>query len=142
MIVDDRRRRGLCSQPTSLQNQPCTGDEPMPEKKKPSLRATLACAVLLCLSFVASAQQQQATPQTTSPTPTPENPEDATTEIKSFERLEWRSIGPANMGGRIADIEGVAGRPDIVYVATASGGLFKTTNGGGKWTPLFERQGP
>src|SRR5918912_1612374 len=101
-------------------------------------RAALACAASLCLSFAFWAQQQTATPQTS---PTPENPEDATTEIKSFERLEWRNIGPANMGGRIADIEGVPGRPDIVYVATASGGLFKTTNGGVKWTPLFERQG-
>ncbi len=45
------------------------------------------------------------------------------------------------MGGRVADIEGVAGNPNVVYVATASGGLFKTTNGGVRWTPLFERQG-
>ncbi|MDT7689097.1 MAG: hypothetical protein QOE46_1856 [Acidobacteriota bacterium] len=111
----------------------------MPETKSPTLRAALACVVLLCVAMVAAAQQQQqATPQTT---PTPDNPEDATTEIKSFERLEWRNIGPANMGGRIADIEGVAGNPNLVYVATASGGLFKTTNGGVKWTPLFERQG-
>ena len=55
--------------------------------------------------------------------------------------LEWRSIGPANMGGRVADIEGVAGDPNIVYVATASGGLWKTTNGGTTWKPIFERQG-
>jgi photosystem II stability/assembly factor-like uncharacterized protein len=101
-------------------------------------RAALACALVSCMSLAARAQQQTATPQSS---PTPENPEDATTEIKSFERLEWRSIGPANMGGRIADIEGVAGNPSVVYVATASGGLFKTTNGGVRWTPLFERQG-
>jgi photosystem II stability/assembly factor-like uncharacterized protein len=117
----------------------------MPETKSPSLRAALACIVLLCLAFIAAkAQQQQATPQTQTATPqsspTPESPADASTEIKSFERLEWRQIGPANMGGRISDIEGVAGNPNIVYVATASGGLFKTTNGGVKWTPLFERQ--
>ncbi|MDT5296672.1 MAG: hypothetical protein QOJ76_3552, partial [Acidobacteriota bacterium] len=110
----------------------------MPEKNSPCLRAALVCVVLLCLASFASAQQQTATPAAS---PTPENPEDAATEIKSFERLEWRNIGPANMGGRIADIEGVAGNPNIVYVATASGGLFKTTNGGVKWTPLFERQG-
>ena len=45
------------------------------------------------------------------------------------------------MGGRVADVEGVAGNPNVVYVATASGGLFKTTNGGVRWSPLFERQG-
>ncbi|MCA1620765.1 MAG: hypothetical protein LC795_15950 [Acidobacteria bacterium] len=99
-----------------------------------------AAAALVCAAWLAlSAAAQQATP---SPTPTPEQqPEDATTETRVFDRLEWRSIGPANMGGRVADVEGVAGRPEVVYVATASGGLFKTTNGGVRWTPLFERQG-
>ena len=57
-----------------------------------------------------------------------------------FERLEYRSIGPASMGGRITDVEGVAGRPELVYVATASGGLFKTTNGGTTWTPIFDHE--
>jgi photosystem II stability/assembly factor-like uncharacterized protein len=57
-----------------------------------------------------------------------------------FERLEFRSIGPASMGGRITDVEGVAGRPELVYVATASGGLFKTTNAGTTWTPIFDHQ--
>ena len=59
----------------------------------------------------------------------------------AFSRLEWRSIGPAIMGGRIADVEGVPGDPNVVYVASASGGLWKTTNGGVRWTPIFERQG-
>lgn len=61
-------------------------------------------------------------------------------EVKAFERLEWRSIGPANMGGRAADVEGVPGNPNIVYAATGSGGLWKTTNGGMTWKPIFERQ--
>ena len=60
---------------------------------------------------------------------------------EAFGRLEWRSIGPANMGGRIADVEGVPGDPNVVYVASASGGLWKTTNGGVTWKPIFERQG-
>src|SRR5215475_14508639 len=60
---------------------------------------------------------------------------------KATERLEWRSIGPANMGGRTADVEGVPGDTNIDYVATASGGLWKTTNGGVSWKPIFERQG-
>jgi photosystem II stability/assembly factor-like uncharacterized protein len=44
------------------------------------------------------------------------------------------------MGGRIADVEGVSGDPNTVYVATASGGIFKTVDGGINWTPIFERQ--
>jgi photosystem II stability/assembly factor-like uncharacterized protein len=58
----------------------------------------------------------------------------------TMSNLSWRSIGPANMGGRIADVEGVPGNANIVYVATASGGIFKTTNGGMSWTPIFDRQ--
>jgi photosystem II stability/assembly factor-like uncharacterized protein len=57
-----------------------------------------------------------------------------------FDRLEYRSIGPASMGGRITDVEGVPGRPELVYVATASGGLFKTTNAGTTWTPIFDHE--
>lgn len=65
----------------------------------------------------------------------------APAEVKAFERLEWRSIGPSNMGGRAADVEGVPGNPNLVYAATGSGGLWKTTNGGMTWKPIFERQG-
>jgi photosystem II stability/assembly factor-like uncharacterized protein len=67
--------------------------------------------------------------------------QNGTLDTKIFDRLEWRSIGPANMGGRTADVEGVPGNPNIVYVGTASGGVWKTTNGGTTWKPIFERQG-
>ena len=55
-------------------------------------------------------------------------------------RLTFRSIGPANMMGRATDVEGVPGNPDIVYVGTAAGGVWKTTNGGTTWTSLFDAQ--
>lgn len=58
----------------------------------------------------------------------------------ALSNLNWRSIGPANMGGRVADVEGVPGDPNTVYVATGSGGIFKTTDGGISWTPIFDRQ--
>ena len=60
---------------------------------------------------------------------------------EAFSRLEYRSIGPAIMGGRISDVEGVPGDANVVYVASASGGLWKTTNGGITWKPILERQG-
>lgn len=59
---------------------------------------------------------------------------------KWFERLEFRNIGPAIMGGRATDIEGVPGQPGLIYAATGSGGLWKTTNGGVSWKALFERE--
>ncbi|MBI3504697.1 MAG: hypothetical protein HY059_07635 [Proteobacteria bacterium] len=44
--------------------------------------------------------------------------------------FRWRNIGPANMGGRITDVQGIPWPSRTFYVATAGGGLFKTTNAG------------
>ncbi len=44
------------------------------------------------------------------------------------------------MGGRVIDLAVVESRPATLYVATASGGLWKTTNQGTTWTPVFERE--
>ncbi len=52
----------------------------------------------------------------------------------------WRSIGPANMGGRIDDIAVVESNPSTYYVGFATGGLWKTTNNGTTFTPLFDEQ--
>lgn len=57
-----------------------------------------------------------------------------------FDALHFRSIGPAGMGGRVHDIEGVPGNPAVLYVATASGGLWKSVNKGPTWTPIFDDQ--
>ncbi|MFQ5791183.1 MAG: WD40/YVTN/BNR-like repeat-containing protein, partial [Acidobacteriota bacterium] len=54
--------------------------------------------------------------------------------------LRFRSIGPAVMGGRIDDIAVAHDRPWIVYVGSASGGLWKTENNGTTWTPVFDDQ--
>jgi photosystem II stability/assembly factor-like uncharacterized protein len=52
----------------------------------------------------------------------------------------WRSIGPANMGGRIDDIAVVESNPSTYYVGFATGGLWKTTNNGTTFTPVFDEQ--
>lgn len=52
--------------------------------------------------------------------------------------VRWRNIGPASMGGRIVDIEAVERDFATVYVATASGGVFKSVNAGTSWTPIFD----
>ena len=54
--------------------------------------------------------------------------------------LQWRCIGPANMGGRIDDFAVVEKNPHIIYVATASGGVWKTINNGVTWEPIFDDQ--
>jgi len=57
-----------------------------------------------------------------------------------FKDLEWRNIGPANMGGRVTDIVGIPGDPTTYYVAGADGGIFKTINGGVTFDALFTDQ--
>lgn len=49
-----------------------------------------------------------------------------------------RHVGPALTGGRIHDVEALPGDPSTIYVATASGGLWKSTNRGITWTNLWE----
>jgi len=53
----------------------------------------------------------------------------------------WRSIGPANMGGRISDIQALDDDYRVVIVASASGGVWKSTNAGTTWTPIFDTYG-
>ena len=64
----------------------------------------------------------------------------ATLDSSLFSRLEYRSIGPTSMGGRICDVSGIAGDISTVYAASCSGGLWKTINGGVTWKPIFEDQ--
>ncbi|MEL7185417.1 MAG: glycosyl hydrolase [Pseudomonadota bacterium] len=59
----------------------------------------------------------------------------------TFKGLELRSIGPAFMSGRIADIVIDQSNPSTWYVAVGSGNIFKTINAGTTWTPIFDDEG-
>ncbi|MCJ7467097.1 MAG: hypothetical protein MUO53_10435 [Maribacter sp.] len=54
--------------------------------------------------------------------------------------LKPRSIGPGGMSGRVTAIDVVNDHPDVMFVGTASGGLWKSTSGGVKWEPVFEKE--
>ena len=56
------------------------------------------------------------------------------------DELNPRSIGPAGMGGRITDIQVSPIDETIIYIATASGGIWKSEGGGVKWKPIFDKQ--
>lgn len=81
------------------------------------------CTFMLTLlvTFTTSAQEKDAK----------ENP---------FNSLKLRSIGPAFMSGRIADIAIHPHNENIWYVAVGSGGVWKTINSGTTWTPIFDKQ--
>ena len=58
-----------------------------------------------------------------------------------FDNVKWRHIGPAVFGGRIPDVEAVPDNPAVMYVAGSTGGIFKTTNNGVTWNPIFDDAG-
>lgn len=58
-----------------------------------------------------------------------------------YSALKFRSVGPALTSGRIADIAVNPKNPSEYYVAVASGGVWKTTNSGNTYTPIFDGQG-
>ncbi|MEK6321390.1 MAG: hypothetical protein AABN33_06870 [Acidobacteriota bacterium] len=62
-------------------------------------------------------------------------------EETALKNLQWRAIGPANMGGRIDDMAVVEGNPSNFYVGAATGGVWKTTNAGTTFEPIFDDQG-
>ena len=73
--------------------------------------------------------------ENTSPTPVPAGALDQ----KLFKGMQWRQVGPFR-GGRALAIEGIAGEPDTYYFGGVAGGVWKTTDGGANWTPLFDKE--
>ncbi len=61
-------------------------------------------------------------------------------DIDLVKGLSPRSIGPAGMSGRVTAIDVVQNNPDVIYIGSASGGVWKSTSGGVKWEPLFQEQ--
>ncbi len=61
-------------------------------------------------------------------------------EAAALKSLEWRNIGPTAQTGRVPVFVGLPGDSSTMYVAGAVGGIFKTTNGGVTWKPIFDDQ--
>ena len=67
-------------------------------------------------------------------------PESDANEKDVFKNLEFRNLGPAVGGGRVAAVAGIPGNPNVYYVGAAAGGVFKTENGGITWKAIFEHE--
>lgn len=105
------------------------------------MRATpLLSAILLISAVGLSAQSpRQRQPATTPPAAPPPPAASAVTPVH-VKALDARSIGPAVMGGRTPDIAIDPEDPGTFYVAHAHGGLFKTTDNGGSFTALTDKE--
>ena len=88
----------------------------------------LFLAIWLSLAMVAEAKKEKKTKKD---------------EIKSsvFSGLKWRSIGPALTSGRIADLAVNPDNPAEYYVGAASGHIWKTTDNGTTFKPVFDHYG-
>lgn len=84
---------------------------------------TIVCCLLFLMAFGATSSAQEGF------------------DSGKLSALKFRSIGPALMSGRIADIAVDPVKPATWYVAAGSGNLWKTTNAGTTWTPIFDRYG-
>lgn len=76
--------------------------------------------------------------------PTPaaaQAPQMASVEPAFFKGLQYRLVGPSR-GGRVTTVTGVPSQPRTFYMGVASGGVFKTTDGGANWTPITDGQVP
>lgn len=57
-----------------------------------------------------------------------------------FSALEGRAIGPAGMSGRVSDVDVVLSDPNVIFVGSATGGVFRSRDGGLTWDPVFDDQ--
>jgi photosystem II stability/assembly factor-like uncharacterized protein len=87
------------------------------------LRATAVLLAVSCAATGAFATPAHGTPA--------QKPEDV------FAQLKFRNLGPAIAGGRVTAVAGIPGNPQVYYVGAAGGGVFKTTDGGLNWKPIF-----
>jgi photosystem II stability/assembly factor-like uncharacterized protein len=73
-------------------------------------------------------------------TPKPPREKSAGIDPALLAGLKARSIGPAGMSGRVADIQAVESNRDIIYVGASTGGVWKSANAGLTWQPIFDDQ--
>jgi len=65
----------------------------------------------------------------------------ANVDSSLFNGLRYRLVGPSR-GGRVTTVTGVPSQPKTFYMGVASGGLFRTTDGGATWVPITDGKVP
>ncbi|HEY8296958.1 MAG TPA: hypothetical protein VIG32_02920 [Candidatus Baltobacteraceae bacterium] len=59
---------------------------------------------------------------------------------KPLAQMQWRNVGPAVSGGRLGAVAGTDADPALYYVGAAGGGVWKSTDAGQAWQPVFDKQ--
>jgi photosystem II stability/assembly factor-like uncharacterized protein len=92
----------------------------------------LQLAAVFAFALCAAAPTPSASPSP-APTPTP-------TPAPAFSNMNWREIGPATAGGRVAAVAGSDTDPKLYYIGSAGGGVWKSANSGQTWSPVFDKE--
>src|SRR5262252_7395528 len=87
--------------------------------KRVCLIPLVGALAILCAAGLVRAQQPQISPD-------------------AYNEMKFRYIGP--VGNRATAVAGIPGNPTVYYVGAASGGIFKSTDGGIHWDPIFDQQ--
>src|SRR5436305_13952350 len=102
--------------------------------RRPLPKARFMRRLLLAFAFVAACAPQIAgaaeLKETPKPSPTP----------GFFDQMRFRSIGPAVSGGRLGAVAGTDADASLYYAGAAGGGIWRTTNGGQTFAPVFDSQ--
>ena len=101
---------------------------------KNCLITILLCAGLFFIVIPSTAQKKKETAKET-------EKKETVLSGSTFSGLTWRSIGPAWASGRIADFAVNPSNHSEIYVAVAAGNIWKTTNNGTTWSPIFDKYG-
>src|SRR6478736_4023782 len=112
-------------------------------RPRTSLILTAAAVAGAGLGLVAA---QTPRPQTSTTRPAAARPAAplpmmASADPALFRGMKYRLVGPSR-GGRVTTVTGVPSQPRTFYMGVASGGLFRTTDGGGTWTPIADGKIP
>ena len=101
-----------------------------------ALYAFAALAALAAFATAPAVAQGRKRPKA-APAPAPAS---AKADVDSLNNFKFRNLGPAVAGGRVTAVVGIPGQPNIYYVGAGAGGVWKTTDGGNSWDPVFKDQ--
>ena len=95
-----------------------------------SLLLKFSLCILLIISILPLFAQRKKNPKIDKPLPT-------MMDADLLKAVEWREIGPFR-GGRSAAVTGVSGKPNLFYMGTAGGGIWRTQDGGRQWENISD----
>src|SRR5258708_9352614 len=104
-------------------------------------RARFAVVLLVLVSLTFAQGKKPAKPASGKPAAAQPSatPQASQLDEKLFSAMRWRQVGPFR-GGRVLAVTGVPGEPSVFYFGGAAGGVWKTTDAGANWQPVFDKQ--